>query len=65
MNKLQLIILKNISLGLSIISIAIVLLIRIKLHYVYTIPERIVIGIIISDLVYEISTLCTIFITSC
>ena len=62
MNIIQLRILENISLVLSIISIAIVLSIRLKLNYKYTIPERIVIGIIVSDLIYEICVFCGIFI---
>ena len=62
MNIIQLRILENISLVFSIISIAIVLSIRIKLNYKYTIPESIVIGIIISDLIYEICVFCAIFI---
>ena len=62
MNIIQLRILENISLALSIISIAIVLSIRLKLNYKYTIPERIVIGIIVSDLIYEICVFCGIFI---
>ena len=49
---------ENIAFFLSFISLAIVISIRVKLNYNYTKPEKIVIGIIISDLIFGISSFC-------